>query len=667
MHRLEEHPSSTTFELHEVFYLQTLDGKVGQLKGTWPRSDDITKYKTKHYENPQPVNDDKVLTAEEQKQIYGNIPLDIPLGVSRKEIFIVFKENIARCIVLEEHPGSTTFKLHQLFHVWELDRKVGQLKGKWPHLDDIVNYKMKYYENPQPLNNKKHLTAEEQEQTYENIPLDILLDCIPLNLDQSLNSCLGLERDNSARPEIFIVFKENIVPTVREDDPSTFRYSREQIAAAARRRDSPSMEAQVKALLNTQVKGRPDAMYNHRPLSLIFTKFLSLVTTPIENIDFSHEELDHALNFLTDSANYYPTETARSINLRGIADAVHPNILNQWSIKPEGSVSFPCPLLDGLPATAAITELQNELGEGDWDPIAHAECAYIAIISSTRYTPLREATCCPAFLVGIDGPNLTVSGAVFADSFMSERLIAYEFIGPRPNVAGRSRLGEGIMRAAQIFRTLRLCLEDLRLFYAALSPSPSSSTLTLITQRLEYSVEYIDRIVPNHPDKALFRAHITAKGNAHSETAVVKFTHRYCTHAHHLLASLEPPKAPKLFFSDVVPEIGLHVVVMAYVPYVREIMVEADVEEIRVAVTTLHENGLVLGDLRWPNVLLLPEGGVNLVDFDWCGEEGTVVYPADIYLDDELGDRHEETQRHGCITKEHDAYMFRYLTGSDLC
>ena len=62
-----------------------------------------------------------------------------------REIFIVFKENVVRCVVLEEQTGLSTFKLRELFHVWELDSKVGQLKTKWPRSGDTMKYTATYY------------------------------------------------------------------------------------------------------------------------------------------------------------------------------------------------------------------------------------------------------------------------------------------------------------------------------------------------------------------------------------------------------------------------------------------------------------------------------------------------------------------------------------------
>ena len=192
-----------------------------------------------------------------------------------------------------------------------------------------------------------------------------------------------------------------------------YEVGREQIVNAARLRKSPSTGAKVQTLLNTQVLGRPDVMYNHRPLSLspppiviyhpVFNKFRNLVTTPVGDIHFSHDELNHALRFLLTSTEHYSSKEERHDSLQGIADAVHTNMLittvyrhlGRGTTRPSGSVSFPCPLLHGLLATAGITELKNDLGEGDSDPIAQSECAYISIVSSTK-------VCEYFFLIGFD-------------------------------------------------------------------------------------------------------------------------------------------------------------------------------------------------------------------------------------------------------------------------
>ena len=47
------------------------------------------------------------------------------------------------------------------------------------------------------------------------------------------------------------------------------------------------------------------------------------------------------------------------------------------------------------------------------------------------------------------------------------------------------------------------------------------------------------------------------------------------------------------------------------------------------AINTLHENGLVHGDLHAANILWR-DGEVRFVDFDWAGEVGEARYPGNM-------------------------------------
>ena len=110
------------------------------------------------------------------------------------------------------------------------------------------------------------------------------------------------------------------------------------------------------------------------------------------------------------------------------------------------------------------------------------------------------------------------------------------------------------------------------------------------------------------------------------------------------------------------------VVVMDYVsgPMVEGVLTNpAHIASLRSAITTLHEHGLVFGDLRKPNVLLVGDG-VVLVDFDWCGKEGEARYPSDILMLDSLN-WHGGVERGPLLAKEHDAHLFRCLTKQPLC
>lgn len=131
----------------------------------------------------------------------------------------------------------------------------------------------------------------------------------------------------------------------------------------------------------------------------------------------------------------------------------------------------------------------------------------------------------------------------------------------------------------------------------------------------------------------------------------------------------EKDLAPTLLFCQAVPEAGgLYAVVMYNILCAPtgpgRVFERKAVPQLREAIKTLHQHGFVHGDLRAPNVLVTMKGKPKLIDFDWCGKEGEARYPGDIAL--RAHKWHEGVKPGGLITKEHDRYMFKELTGEDL-
>jgi len=144
---------------------------------------------------------------------------------------------------------------------------------------------------------------------------------------------------------------------------------------------------------------------------------------------------------------------------------------------------------------------------------------------------------------------------------------------------------------------------------------------------------------------------------------VIKFTSTYCGDAHRKLA--EVGRAPFLWFCERMESVGMYVVVTSYEDGEqadRALRDGGHVEQLREAVKTLHGANYVHGNLREPKVLITKEG-LKVVDFGWCGKEGTARYPADISLVPEFG-WHGGVRRGGLITKDHDEHKFELLTGS---
>lgn len=151
---------------------------------------------------------------------------------------------------------------------------------------------------------------------------------------------------------------------------------------------------------------------------------------------------------------------------------------------------------------------------------------------------------------------------------------------------------------------------------------------------------------------------------------VVKFVERYSVRAHRMLA--EKDLAPRLLhYGPVHPSnSSLSMVVMEYIrgdtfalakSKMNNDTVETVKSEIKRVLTVLHENGLVFGDLRPPNVMITEAKKtvrVKLIDFDWAGEVGQVEYP---HLLSSLVTWPKSARPLGPILIEHDLEMLERL------
>ncbi|KAH9932284.1 uncharacterized protein B0H18DRAFT_987416 [Fomitopsis serialis] len=225
-------------------------------------------------------------------------------------------------------------------------------------------------------------------------------------------------------------------------------------------------------------------------------------------------------------------------------------------------------------------------------------------------------------------------------------LTDYISVVPRPTLTRRSPIDDAGRRG---------CIKDLDEYYSQL------------VQAIRGGRAHVHgRLDPDLSMKAVFVAE--AKSKSETEKVVVKFAYAYNGGAHELLANASPPQAPKLRYCEYDSDVGMWVVVMDYVegredPTGDLLTEPVHVDSLRVAVTMLHEHGLVFGDLRAPNILLVDDRAV-LIDFDWCGKAGEARYPGDILLDNISW--HSEVRRGGLIDRAHDVYLFRLLTQQEL-
>jgi serine/threonine protein kinase len=275
--------------------------------------------------------------------------------------------------------------------------------------------------------------------------------------------------------------------------------------------------------------------------------------------------------------------------------------------------------------------------------------------------------------VGIAGPHLTVTGAIFGDKLATQRLTDYIYLGAHPSCRRRSGLYEGIRRVARIPHALSVSTKLLKDYYLKLDNEAGPSFPTpLIPPYFQdftfngatYKLEYTKRMAMEYPDKAVFEASIKPTSQAGGINAVVvKFSHSYCKSSRVLLA--EKSFAPRLLYCEEVESVGMYVVIMNLVVGKHVVAPRQDknfTDKLRMAVRTLHDAGFVHGDLREPNALVTDDGDIKIVDFDWYGEDGEALYPADINLGQGVG-WDPDVARGGLIKKEHDRTMFCRLTG----
>ncbi|EKM52962.1 uncharacterized protein PHACADRAFT_185780 [Phanerochaete carnosa HHB-10118-sp] len=146
---------------------------------------------------------------------------------------------------------------------------------------------------------------------------------------------------------------------------------------------------------------------------------------------------------------------------------------------------------------------------------------------------------------------------------------------------------------------------------------------------------------------------------------MVKFAHEYSFEGRNALSHTGPPLAPKLWHCARVESGGmLYVVAMDFVAHRPRRLSRADCASFDKAVQVLHNRNLVFGGLRKSNVLLRPNGGLMLIDFDWCGTVGEARYPYDIQVIQLINNNmpwHWGVQPGGLITKEHDEFLLEGL------
>ncbi|KAF8215826.1 hypothetical protein K438DRAFT_1659099 [Mycena galopus ATCC 62051] len=452
-----------------------------------------------------------------------------------------------------------------------------------------------------------------------------------------------------------------------------------------------------------------------------FRQFRRTMAIATDSFDFDNQKnaefIASAAQFVTTSSRVYRFEDERQKELQNL------NLLNKegrqggfwrrWDLgkmKPDGSFYILVQRLGisgQLDVPLSMEELECEIGTGDCDPVHQAMCAYISFWSQAEYRFIWERSCCPGLLIGVAGETMRVWGGIFADRFYFERLAVLE-LGPCPAAPGanepRSDLSRGIREVAKILYAIDEFLDHARTHFLSIAqlessdmstsssslnanseqrhsrihtPTPQGSTLTralpahqIFPDWLSYTshdgqlieILYDQRLVTDDHTKTVFVVRTKPAGALEfSGQKILKFSHKYSQLVHETLEAIGC--APKLEHCAFDRDLQMYTILMEYIPdaEVTEVGGITDLHRTKLigAITAVHNNNLVLGDLRLAN-LLISGDHLYLIDFEWSGKEGEVRYPEDINANLDWADGVAGMAK---ITAQHDEYRLHRILG----
>ena len=276
-------------------------------------------------------------------------------------------------------------------------------------------------------------------------------------------------------------------------------------------------------------------------------------------------------------------------------------------------------------------------------------------------------------LLGTSGSRVQVASAVCTGPVYVSNLYTLD-------LASGFHASAKIMELARVFHAVGLCRTDLRAYYDkifaseshadvnAIYPNPTCVDAQLPKLIFTHSIARTGQptsVIPNWGNAAT-AMYVTKLASSGEE--VVKFTPQYNKAAHKLLA--DAGFAPKLHFCELIVG-NLYIVVMGRVKgkSIWQLLQEKESipslvhTQVKTAVSCLHDENIVFGDLRDANVLYSrsddsAEGNIYLVDFDWTDKHGAGQYPPTLNISNAWPD---DVMPSGVMRKEHDLWQLDRL------
>ncbi|KAH9049253.1 hypothetical protein EDB83DRAFT_2631667 [Lactarius deliciosus] len=350
----------------------------------------------------------------------------------------------------------------------------------------------------------------------------------------------------------------------------------------------------------------------------------------------------HFNDFANGMTGFYPSEESRRNTGLGLLNKLLGIELMPASI---GSVRT-----DGSHGAAiCIVEFKNE--PADNSSMAMVELAgYVARShkeSFDRYKDLFEGWNVPCLGMTVVGPFITFYGIVFLSR-------QWHIAALTPTLSCVASACEGRDRKAlcAAFRSASILLNHICDDVKHVVETPPESPLT------DHTLPYISELPRRHrkqDDRNLYIAK-----TSDDEEIVVKFTRQYSIKLHNFCA--ERGHAPTIRGFGRIPG-GWYVIAMDYISsstspskslhptHLRDKWKD----DLKALVQAFHDEDLVHGDLRKPN-MICNEEVIFLLDFDWGGQVGEASYPC-AWLNLDLTDGREDIGLG--ITKDDDIRILR--------
>ncbi|TFK16458.1 hypothetical protein FA15DRAFT_676673 [Coprinopsis marcescibilis] len=474
-----------------------------------------------------------------------------------------------------------------------------------------------------------------------------------------------------------------------EEEPPELRKRAKAERDAAEAPPPSSLAKSAAAFLSEQGK-RP--IYNGRPITLegppivIYERAFAAIKEQLDDIaSMSVEEntVPTVTELVSLAAEIYTTEGDRLAKTLPILERLlevklQPlvNAVDQAGCKiAESDAMATCQLSNSLDSAIYLHgEWKLELGIGGEGSI-QCPLTLRKQLCTPKYKTVRDASKCPCILITMAGPYISFAGFIFSDIYVIQPFTDYIALAGTPS-GTRARIRhiskyfsifkKGLLMLRSGYKRMDIVGSNSGISVARLLPHPSYKDDSRPPESLEFLRQYAT--VYGRPCYHLYEAKY---GDKH---ALVKFCETYSVDAHRLLA--DNGLAPELYYSSELRG-GITIVVMAnicsattaYRTFKGRRLPTAVMTKVRKAIEILHQNDIVYGDLRRPNVLVEEVQGdssmpwrVWLCDFDWAGKAGEGRYSPRL----NTGEIHwaNGVEPNGIMEKVHDLEMLEILTNT---